>query len=332
MAPAPQRTVSGQTRAPVRPPPALGRRDVLLGAGVLGLGALTGCSALSLPGSGGAPGAATAPHGGAPGPLAVADPVRIDYGPAAQRQHGDLFLPAGIPADSALPVLVSVHGGGWRAASDLRYMEPLCWAVASHGVAVWNIEYHGTGAGGGWPRTFEDVAAAVDAVADLHRRAPVTVDLDRVHVTGHSAGGHLAAWIASRPGLPASAPGADPRVTVRSCLSMAGVLDLALAHRRGDHYIRPLLGGSPEEVPERYALASPVEILPTGVPVVCLHGTGDRTVHVEQAERYVEAARRAGDPAESVIVPGADHGSWVDTATPVWRTAHERIVRQVLGA
>ena len=311
-------------------PPTVGRRELLAGASVLGLGAVTGCSGLPFPVPGRSSRGSTVPGGGAPGPMAVADPVRIRYGPAAHRQHGDLFLRAGIPADTALPVLVSVHGGGWRAASDLHYMEPLCWAVASHGVAVWNIEYHGVGAGGGWPRTFEDVAAAVDAVAHLHRQAPVTVDLDRVHVTGHSAGGHLAAWIASRPALPSSAPGAHPRVTVRSSLPMAGVLDLALAHRRGDPYIRPLLGGTPAQVPDRYALASPVNTLPTGIPVVCLHGTDDRTVDVEQTETYVAAARRAGDPVESVIVPGADHGSWVDTATPVWRTAHDRIVRQIL--
>src|SRR5438128_11681154 len=105
-------------------------------------------------------------------------------------------------------------------------MTELCLDLAAHGLAAWNLEYRRVGAGGGWPETFTDVAAGTDALSDLE-----LLDSERVVAVGHSAGGHLAFWLAARPTLPADAPGAAPRVRIRAAVSQAGVLDLLLAAR-----------------------------------------------------------------------------------------------------
>src|SRR5690348_11935492 len=130
-------------------------------------------------------------------------------------------MPTGPPRG----VVVVVHGGFWRHAYDLSLGRPLAADLAATGLAAWNIEYRRVGGGGGWPATFDDVAAAVDALA-----GPVSsvhpLPLDRVVALGHSAGGQLAAWLSARPGLPPDAPGAHPRVTLRGAVSQAGVLDL----------------------------------------------------------------------------------------------------------
>ena len=87
-------------------------------------------------------------------------------------------------------------------------MTPLARDLAARGFAAWNIEYRRVGQeGGGWPGTLEDVAAAADAVPGLDG-----VDPSRVVTVGHSAGGHLALWLAARHRIAAGAPGAEPRL------------------------------------------------------------------------------------------------------------------------
>ena len=132
------------------------------------------------------------------------------YGPGADR-FGELWRPAG---DGPWPVVVLLHGGFWRAQRTLELMRPLAADLAGRGFAAWNLEYRRVGQpGGGWPGTCEDVAAGLDHLARLAGREPL--DLDRLVVAGHSAGGHLALWSAARAGLPAGAPGAGPLVAPR---------------------------------------------------------------------------------------------------------------------
>ena len=113
---------------------------------------------------------------------------------------GELFVPSGAGPH---PVAVVVHGGYWRAQYDRSLMEGLCLDLAAHGMVAWNLEYRRVGGGGGWPQTFLDVAAGVDALADV----AAALDLSRVVAVGHSAGGQLALWAAARGTLPAEAPG-----------------------------------------------------------------------------------------------------------------------------
>jgi acetyl esterase/lipase len=251
----------------------------------------------------------------------VSTPTRLDYG-TGPTQFVELTLPPG-GADIRGTVVV-IHGGFWRARYDLALGRPLAATLAAAGFAAWNIEYRRVGAGGGWPATFDDVAAAVDLLAGQE-----WLDPDRVVAVGHSAGGHLAAWLAARPGLPAGSPGAGPAVRLRGAVSQAGVLDLVDAARNevGRGAVDDLLGGTPAEHPDRYGLASPAERLPVGVPVICVHGDADVNVPLRQSERYVAAARAAGDPAELVVLPGVDHFAVIDPATEAWRACESGIER-----
>ncbi|GAY10355.1 S9 family peptidase [Pseudonocardia sp. N23] len=253
----------------------------------------------------------------------MSTPMRLAYG-TDPAQFGELTLPPD-GADVRGTVVV-IHGGFWRARYDLALGRPLAATLAAAGFAAWNVEYRRVGAGGGWPATFEDVAAAVDLLAGQDR-----LDPDRVVALGHSAGGHLAAWLAARPGLPAGAPGAGPAVRLRGAVSQAGVLDLVDAARNGvgRGAVEDLLGAGPQDDPDRYALASPAERLPVGVPVVCVHGDADVNVPLRQSERYVAAAQAAGDPAELVVLPGVEHFAVIDPGTEAWRACESAIVRLI---
>jgi len=231
----------------------------------------------------------------------------------------DQFVEVSLPAgDGPAPVVVVLHGGFWRARYGVELARPLAADLAARGWAAVAVEYRRVGAGGGWPTTLEDVAAALDALPDLPDVA--RLDLTDVTVVGHSAGGHLAAWAAGRGRLPAGAPGAAPRVAVTAAVLQAGVLDLAaaVAADLGAGATVEFLGGSPEQLPERYAAADPVRLLPTGAAVLCVHGDADTTVPPEQSERYAAAARAAGDQVETTVVPG-DHMVVIDPAGEAWR-------------
>ena len=238
-------------------------------------------------------------------------PTRHAYGPGPA-QFLELTLPEG---GEPAPVVVVLHGGFWRARYGIELARPLAADLAARGWAAVAVEYRrvgsGEGAGGGWPETLQDVAAAVDSLPDLPgaRR----LDLSDVTVVGHSAGGHLAAWTAGRGRLPAGAPGSDPRVRVTAAVLQAGVLDLVLAdaQRLGDGATADFMGGGADAVPDRYAVADPVALLPTGVRTVCVHAPGDDLVPISQSEKYVAAA---GSDAELVRFDGG-HFEHLDPAS-----------------
>jgi acetyl esterase/lipase len=242
--------------------------------------------------------------------------ARIAYG-AGEHQFGELRLPAG---PGPHPLAITVHGGFWRARYGLAYFGHCCAALADAGIASWNIEYRRIGhEGGGWPGTFQDVGAAADYVRQLaHSYA---LDLGRVVVSGHSAGGHLALWLAARGRLPASSPlvSAEP-LALRGVVGLAALADLHLAWELGlsERVVGELLGGGPEHYPERYALTSPAELLPLGLPQVLLHGTLDEPVPIAVARSYVAAAQARGDAARLVELPGAGHFELVDPRTREW--------------
>jgi acetyl esterase/lipase len=248
--------------------------------------------------------------------MTASAPLLKAYG-AHPSQVAELFLPEGT---GPYPVVVVVHGGYWRARFDRSLMTGLCADLAENGLAAWNLEYRRVGGSGGWPETFEDVAAGVDALAD----ADAPLDLGRVAAVGHSAGGHLAAWAAARPTLPRGAPGAEPRLRIGAVVSQAGVLDLRLAARLSpsDEPTRALLG-DPETNADVYALASPRERLPLGVPLLLLHGDRDDMVSLRITESYAAAARGAGDRCELVVLPGTGHFEHIDAGSTPWRIARE---------
>ncbi|HZC04374.1 MAG TPA: alpha/beta fold hydrolase [Ktedonobacterales bacterium] len=252
--------------------------------------------------------------------------ARVAYGPAPQ-QFGDLRLPASKTA-WLLPVVIVIHGGFWRSRYDLEYFGAACGALAQAGFATWNIEYRRIGdLDAGWPGTFNDVAAAADALRPLADRYPL--DLSRILALGHSAGGQLALWLAARPRTPKESAlwRADP-LPIHGIVSLAGVADLRRAWelRLSDNITETFMGGTPEQVPERYASGSPYDLLPLGATQILVHGTTDTNVPFEMSQRYVDQARALGDNARLVTLEGASHFEPVDPSTSAWQ-AVERALR-----
>lgn len=258
---------------------------------------------------------------------------RLAYG-EDPNQFGDLRLPAG---RGPHPLVVYLHGGFWRAAYSLEHAGHACAALTALGFATWNVEYRRVGQpGGGWPRTFQDVAAGADYARALAERFPL--DILRTLAMGHSAGGQLALWLAARHRLASSGPLHTARpLGLVGAVSLAGVVDLVRAAELelGSHAVAQLLGGTPQLVPDRYASTSPFELLPLSTPQVLLHGTADDRVPYEISQRYADAARAAGDPVELVTLPGAGHFEVIDPRSHVWPevlAAAQRLARHQLEA
>ncbi len=242
-------------------------------------------------------------------PAPVPAPRLVRYGDAPS-QRGELLL----PGNARPPVACLLHGGFWRVAYGNEQMTAVARDLVARGFAVWNVEYRRLGeAGGGWPGTFLDVAAALDHLAAIAAELPL--DLARVALVGHSAGGHLALWAASRGTRP-DGPAPAPRVNAAAVVGQAAVSDLARGHALGlsRGVVGELLGGAPGERPERYAAASPLARLPLGVPQLLVHGTEDDTVPVGLSRAYARAAREAGDPCELAEIAGMGHMEFLDPA------------------
>jgi acetyl esterase/lipase len=240
-----------------------------------------------------------------PKPAAV-----VRYG-ADDLRSGELRLPTG---KGPFPVAVVIHGGCWLAAVDTRAgTTPLAEALRRRGIAVWNVEYRRLGnPGGGWPGTFEDIAAAVDYLPTLAKAHPL--DLQRVTIVGHSAGAHLALWAASRQKL--SAPFAAGKVTPVSVVAIDGPAVLAPligidAEECGQPVIVPLLGGTPAQHPDRYGIATPADHLPLGVRQLLVEATLGGVM-----KPYAEAARARGDTVEELAPPGANHFDIITPGSP----------------
>ena len=232
--------------------------------------------------------------------------ARINYG-QTPNQFGELRLP---PGRKSAPLLMFIHGGYWRARYNLTHAGHLCAALTGTGIATLNLEYRRTdNAGGGWPGTFEDIAAARQYVAKNAKELARKFDLDvsRFAVAGHSAGGALALWLAARD------------TSIRVAASLAGVNDLHRAwelHLSNDA-VAQLLGGTPQQVAEHYAEADPVQ-LPVKARQVLIHGSEDTIVSPDFSRRYVETKLRRGERAELIELAGAGHFDVVDPQSTYW--------------
>ena len=237
-------------------------------------------------------------------------------------QFGELRLPSG---SDSIPLVVLIHGGCWRAQYDLKHVAAASAALVEEGFATWTIEYRRVGdPGGGWPGTFDDISHAVDHVRALAMQFP-RIDTTRVVLMGHSAGGQLALWAASRrqnemTGLFRSS---RPPLSVAGVVSLAGITDLAEygeAPGGCNGAVTPLMGGTPATMRDRYRAVSPVERVPFGVPVHLVHGEADPIVPVAQSRQFAARNRAAGGVSEVNVIPSAGHFDLVAPQAEAWAT------------
>jgi acetyl esterase/lipase len=253
---------------------------------------------------------------------------RIFYG-KDENQFGDLRVPSGAGPH---PVVILIHGGCWKADyATLRDLAPMADALKTAGIVTWNIEYRRLSqSGSGWPGTYLDVSKSVDYLRSI--AGDKKLDLTRVIVVGHSAGGHLAMWVAARPRLPsASVLYVKDPVPIRGVIDLAGTGDMEAFiqfEQRGCQgaVVEEMLGGKPTDVAERYAQASAINMLPLGIPQVLIWGRNDDVAPIWLGERYTLAAKQAGDPVRLVSIPDVGHFEIASPLATTWPAVRSEII------
>jgi acetyl esterase/lipase len=239
--------------------------------------------------------------------------LRFPYG-QDPNQFVDVRIPAG---KGPHPIVFFIHGGYWRAKYNLTYAGHLCHALKKAGIATWNIEYRRVGnPGGGWPGTFEDVRSAYRALREHRNDSVARLDLKKLCVAGHSAGGHLALCLAAF------------EHSVTHVLSLAGVLDLRRAwelHLSNDA-AAAFLGGSPADVPDHYREASPAERAIPQATQKLIHGTADGSVPYEISQSYVDKKKTTGEHVELITFQNIGHFEIVDPTSSVWKQVENSFI------
>ncbi|MGW0366496.1 alpha/beta hydrolase family protein [Streptomyces sp. NPDC002990] len=271
---------------------------------------------------------------------AFAHPAVPPDASAAYGQHPDhvidFYAPRGESRGPA-PLVVVLHGGAWRAPYDRQHVAPFADFLARQGFAVANVEYrrgrslpHQNAEGpvaGRWPETFEDVAAAMDALARLTAAALPQADVRRIVLTGHSAGGQLALWAAARHVLPSGSPWRLPSPPpLRGVVALAPIADFAVARQLEvcGGASEQLLGGA-EHWSERLPYADPAALLPTGIATAVVHGREDIVVPARVSEAYVAAAAQAGETVGLTLLDGVGHFPLIDPAADACAVVAEEI-------
>lgn len=273
--------------------------------------------------------------GAAAAPMTLQDYLALK-GPAPDRhiaygsqpsQFVELFQPAGA---GPFPVVILIHGGCWTVHfGGIEQMRNMAGELARNGIAVWNVEYRRVDEPeGGYPGMYQDVATAIDRLA---QEAPAhKLDLSRVVAVGHSAGGHLAQWAASRHKLPASSPAyRSAPLPVPAVISLGGLADLRheekLIKSSCERDMVQLTGLPSAARPDVFADTSPAEMLPSGVRTVLLTGELDTVSPPRVAQDYARRAEAAGDAAVAVVLPGASHYDEVAATSPAWKIVYAEI-------
>ena len=246
---------------------------------------------------------------------------RYDYGSDPQ-QFAELTLPATTPPH---PLIVLVHGGGYREMYNLRPLGPIVASLAEAGFAVWNIEYRRFGNGGEYPRMFQDVAAAADTLAQIAEAHEL--DLGKVISMGHSAGGHLALWLAGRRKIKASSPlGGSAPLAIHGVVALAPLADVSHGSESdlSSDALLAVMGGTASSAPQAYRDGCPAQLLPLGVAHTTLVGSEDLAM-LANARRFVKAAQAAGDAARLIVLPGAGHFEIVAVDCDEWRAVAQAV-------
>ena len=240
--------------------------------------------------------------------------AKIAYGPGPQ-QFGELWLPEG---DGPHPLVVRIHGGCWtKSVATLNIMNPAAADLRRRGLAVWNIEYRGVDEpGGGYPGTYQDVAAALDRVGGFADEAKLK--LDRVVVAGHSAGGHLALWTAARRKIASGPLARRSGLPVEAVMAIGAIPNLETDTNTacGVDSVEKMVG--PARLGGRYGDTSPAHMLPLRTRQIVVVGANDTTTPPAISAAYVSRAKAAGDRIEYRLLPDAAHAEEIAPGTPGW--------------
>ncbi|MFI0759327.1 alpha/beta hydrolase [Streptomyces anulatus] len=270
---------------------------------------------------------------------------------AAYGDHPDQVVDFYAPRDgrTGAPLVVLLHGGAWRAPYDRAHVSPLADFLARRGFAVASVEYRRGGddipqqrdgaestrasgadpVAGRWPETFDDVAAAMDAMPVLAARELPGADVRRIVVTGHSAGGHLALWAAARHVLPEGSPWRLPAPPpLRGVVALAPIADFTTAAELDvcGGAVAQLLGGK-ADFEDRAAQADPGVLLPTGIATAIVQGVEDIVVPQAVSEAYVDAAARSGEMVGLTLLGGVGHFPLIDPAADACAVVAEEITQ-----
>jgi acetyl esterase/lipase len=248
-------------------------------------------------------------------------------------QFAELRLPEG---QGPFPVAIVIHGGCWMSKfASAQNTAALSDALRNMGIATWNIEYRrADNPGGGWPGTFLDVADAADYLREIANQ--YSLDLNNVIAIGHSAGGHLALWLAMRSRLPEDSDlYMEHPLDLRGVISMGGVPDLKAFREQGKttcdaDVVGNLLGNAPDKIEERYLQASPYEMLPSGVPQILIYGAEEQSVPVAFGKSYLSKAKKKGDSVRLVVVENAAHHEYNVPNSITWNAVYSA-VKKLLG-
>jgi len=257
--------------------------------------------------------------------------AHLAYG-SAPSQYVELFLP---PGRGPFPVVLLVHGGCWlQEFQGITQMRNLAGALMAHGIATWNVEYRRVDEqGGGYPGTYHDAAAALDLL--IAEAAAHDLDTQRLVAMGHSAGGHLAQWLAGRRVLPKSSPLYRAHAfAVKQVIALGSFGDLrnrASSLKSTCGVDAAQLTGLPSAArPDVYSDTSPAELMPNGSTTVLINGALDTISPPHTAADYAARALQAGDTVSTLVLPQASHYDEVAASSAAW-TLILPVIRQALG-
>ncbi len=240
----------------------------------------------------------------------------VRYGPS-RIQTGELSVAAAGSGSGPRPIVVFLHGGFWRWPYGRWLMRRLVTDTNRRGWHAYNVSYRRLGrlgGGGGWPETFDDVASAVEMLADRAPSIEALHDWDgRIAVVGHSAGGHLALTCAARVSAP-----------IVGVISAGGPTDLeSLAAGHPGGVVDRLVANAPAH--DRWSLTSPLEMVPIGTPMRLIHGALDSSVPLEMVQRFADRAAAAGDDVTLSVVATEGHRDVLRNDSESWRLAAHQL-------
>jgi acetyl esterase/lipase len=255
----------------------------------------------------------------------------ISYG-ALPDQVAQVWLPAG---KGPFPTVLMVHDGCWLSGvARLTIMNYAAEDLRQRGIAVWNIEYRGVDRpGGGYPGTFEDVALAADTLARLGPSYGLRTE--HVVALGHSAGGHLALWLAARGRIPAGGAlkSANP-LPIAGVVSLGGLPDLEAVHAQGicgAATVEKLVGHGAARRGGVWADTSPAELGAGPDREVLISGDEDQIAPPALADAYAAKMKARGVDIRAITLKGAGHVELISPGTAAWAEA-VRTVERLLQA